>query len=80
MLYTIFSGRETSASFDQENMITREFQLGDWRKNTVELTNLSSFRRTPKTAAKDNRNNYKDFFSTDGSVDWQDEMLARGRA
>ncbi|XP_044761191.1 uncharacterized protein LOC123318582 [Coccinella septempunctata] len=70
----------TSASFDQENMATRELQLGEWRKNTAEMTNLRSFRRTATTAAKDNRNNYRDFFNSDGSVDWQDEMLAKGKA
>lgn len=70
----------TSTSFDQENMATREIRLGDWRKNTVDMINLGSCRKIATTAAKANRGNYTNYFSSDGKVDLQDEMLAKGKA
>jgi len=30
--------------------------------------------------AKINRENYKDFFNNEGSVEWQDDILKAGRA
>ncbi|CAH1986970.1 unnamed protein product [Acanthoscelides obtectus] len=71
----------TSTSFDQENLITKELQVGDWRKNAVNMTKLESRNKKVATiAAKTNRDNYTSYFNSDGKVDWQDEMLAKGKA
>ncbi|CAH1977077.1 unnamed protein product [Acanthoscelides obtectus] len=71
----------TSTSFDQENLITKELQVGDWRKNAVNMTKLESRNKKVATiAAKTNRDYYTSYFNSDGKVDWQDEMLAKEKA
>lgn len=56
-------------------------QLGEWRGNAVELANLQRRQHIPMTLqAKQNREIYKRFFNTDGRVEWQDRMIAKGRA
>lgn len=71
----------SSTSFDQENNVTHEVQMGDWRKNTTNLTNLQNCKKNvPTIAAKTNRDNYTHYFNSDGKVSWQDEMLNKGKA
>lgn len=84
-LHNFLRKRDTSytsaTSFDHENPVTKEVQPGDWRKNTVEMINLGSRKKhTATTASKTNRDNYTNYFNSDGKVDWQDEMLAKGKA
>ncbi|KAI4454286.1 dde superfamily endonuclease [Holotrichia oblita] len=68
-------------TFDQENLAMHEIQMGDWRENVVELTNLEHCKRnTPTVAAKTNRHNYTNYFNTIGKIHWQDEMITKGKA
>jgi len=47
----------------------------------VELVGLQPVNtRTATIRAKINRDNYKEFFNTEGRVEWQDAMIRAGRA
>lgn len=62
-LHNFLRKRDTSytcpTSFDHENASTHELQLGDLRKNTVEMINLQNRKKNYSTiTAKTNRDNY----------------------
>lgn len=66
---------------DSEDTDGCEKHQGDWRNNAVELVGLQQVNsRTATIRAKINRDNYKEFFNTEGRVEWQDAMIRAGRA
>ncbi|KAL4090171.1 hypothetical protein QTP88_025070 [Uroleucon formosanum] len=66
---------------DSEDTDGCEKHQGDWRNNAVELVGLQPVNsRTATIRAKINRDNYKEFFNTEGRVEWQDAMIRAGRA
>lgn len=69
-------------SFDSENKQTHELMKNaEWRQNNVELCPLQSSDRKGQTLdAKENRQEYVNYFTGNGKVSWQDEMLRIGKA
>lgn len=66
---------------DSEDTDGCEKHQGDWGNNAVELVGLQPVNsRTATIRAKINRDNYKEFFNTEGRIEWQDAMIRAGRA
>lgn len=58
-----------------------EKNQGDWRKNSGNTVGLQPVNeRNATTKAKINRDNYKQFFNSEGRVEWQEAMIRVGRA
>lgn len=70
----------SSSTFDREDGHSI-LKNGEWRDTNTELQGLQSLRNASVSMlAKVNRENYKDFFNNEGSVEWQDDILKAGRA
>jgi hypothetical protein len=61
---------------DREDTVSGTVQLGDWRTNSVQLVNLQRRNTAATFQAKQNRENYKNYFNSEGRVEWQDFMIA----
>lgn len=72
---------ENATTFDIYNS-DGHVQLGDWRNGNVDLTRIqqSNTRRNVPTAAKIVREAYMKYFNEDGKVEFQDEMIRKGKA
>lgn len=72
----------TSSTFDQYNADGHNIQMGDWRTKSVDMVNLQPCITAINacSSAKMVRETYMDYFNGNGSVDFQDEMLRKGKA
>ncbi|XP_049941676.1 uncharacterized protein LOC126418789 [Schistocerca serialis cubense] len=68
-------GYITVTALDMEDLVDCTLHEGDWRKGLQ-----SAVSRNPSIRAKDNREAYKKYFVSEGSVPWQEDMLRAGRA
>ncbi|KAJ8930109.1 hypothetical protein NQ314_017120 [Rhamnusium bicolor] len=75
------SAYTVTSTFDKEDNRTCEVTEGDWRnENSNYLTPLRGIRTTnTPLEAKNNREAYLKFFKENGQVEWQDEMIERGK-
>jgi hypothetical protein len=58
-------------AFDSEK---GEITLGSWRQDSEGISSLQPLRRMPrrsKAEAKNIRDNFRDFYVTDGELEWQ---------
>jgi hypothetical protein len=70
----------SSSTFDREDN-DHILQNGEWRDSNSQLHGLQPTRNASVSMrAKMNREQYKDFFNNEGSVEWQDNILKLGRA
>lgn len=70
----------SSSTFDREDN-NHILQNGEWRDTNSQLEGLQPPRNASiSRLAKMNREQYKDFFNNEGSVEWQDNILKSGRA
>jgi hypothetical protein len=70
-----------SPTVDREDTDSGAVQTGDWRSNSVQLLNLRRCNNRSITyEAKQNRENYKNYFMSEGKVEWQYLMISQGRA
>lgn len=71
----------SSSTFDQYNA-DGCIQMGDWRNNSVDMVNLQPCitARNASSSAKIVREAYMHYFNGDGKIDFQDEMLRKGKA
>jgi len=61
---------------DNQNIIDRRV-----RDAIFDLPQLQHQRiRSISTAAKENRERYKEYFNTTGAVEWQEQIISAGRA
>lgn len=72
----------SNITFDKEDTNTHEIITnGDWRNEAVNILEIQPItQRNSPANAKYNRNNYKQFYNGRGKVDWQEEMLQKGKA
>ncbi|KAJ8941998.1 hypothetical protein NQ314_010225 [Rhamnusium bicolor] len=72
----------TTSNFDRINKKFFEIDEGEWRiENAVVLTPLQTGNLKNATAeAKLQRDSYCDFFNGVGKVEWQESMVAKGKA
>ncbi|CAI6346371.1 unnamed protein product [Macrosiphum euphorbiae] len=72
----------SNKTFDKEDTNTHEIiNNGDWRNEAADITEIQKLvQRNAHSDAKINRNNYKQFYNEKGKVDWQEEMLQKGKA
>jgi len=69
-----------SSTFDREDGYSI-LKNGVWRDTNTELHELQPPRNASVSmTAKTNRENYKDSFNNEGTVEWQDDILKAGRA
>lgn len=69
------------STVDREDIDSGSVQTGDWRTNSVQMINLQHQRNAHASfEAKQNRENYKNYFNSEGRVEWQDLMIARGKS
>ncbi|KAJ8943662.1 hypothetical protein NQ318_005664 [Aromia moschata] len=81
-LYNFLIKRNTSyttaASFDQEDSVSHDLLMGDWRNTSTDLTSLrTTGQKNVSVAAKTNREKYTQYFNLEGKVQWQDDMLKK---
>lgn len=71
----------TPRSFDHEDLVTHELQMGEWRNSSIELTSLrTNTQKNVTINAKSNREMYKQYFNLEGKVPWQLDMIKKGKA
>jgi hypothetical protein len=71
----------SSTTFDTEDSTHEIIQDRDWRKTYVELVDVEPLcERNTSKDSKQNRESYVQYFIGNGKVDWQEEMLKRGKA
>ncbi|KAJ8933855.1 hypothetical protein NQ318_004686 [Aromia moschata] len=72
----------TQSTFDRLNKKTWTIDKGDWRNEIYEeLTPLQPCgAKNVSTCAKKTRDEYCEFFNTSGKVEWQETMIAKGKA
>lgn len=69
------------STFGREDTHSGIMQTGDWRTNSMQLLPLQRCMNTSVTyEAKENRDNYKNYFNSEGKVEWQDLMITKGKA
>jgi hypothetical protein len=74
------SGYMCASTVDTEDVEQCVIHQGEWRNNGVLLSDLHPVTRNPNTKAKENREAYREYFLSDGSVQWQEAMIAAGRS
>lgn len=71
----------TASTFDKYNKSDGVVQMGDWRNENVDLPSLQSgAARNVTTLAKRVREAYMNYFNGEGRVEFQDQMLQKGKA
>lgn len=81
-LLTVSPSYATQSTFDRLNKKTWTIDKGEWRNDNCEqLTPLQPCgQRNVSNCAKGNREKYCEFFNTTGKVEWQEMMIAKGKA
>lgn len=81
-LLTVSPSYATPSTFDRLNKKTWTIDKGDWRNdNGEELTPLRPCgTKNVSICAKQTRDEYCEFFNTTGKVEWQEIMIAKGKA
>lgn len=70
----------SNSTFDKEDN-NHFLQNGEWRESNNQLQGLQAQRTASVSmCTKMNREQYKDFFNNEGSVEWQDDIIKAGRA
>ncbi|CAI6358932.1 unnamed protein product [Macrosiphum euphorbiae] len=72
----------SNKTFDKEDTNTHEIiNNGDWRNEAADITEIQKLvQRNAHSDSKINLNNHKKFYNEKGKVDWQEEMLQKGKA
>lgn len=81
-LLTVSPSYVTQSTFDRLNKKTWTIDKGDWRnENYEELTPLQPCgAKNVSNCAKKTRDEYCEFFNASGKVEWQESMIANGKA
>jgi len=68
-----------AGSFDSEDKITHDVNLGSWRRETTGLPNLEKQGTNHLKTAKEIRDGVCEYLNSDaGSVSWQNDAVSRG--